>query len=71
MNEPEVTTITTFAEARDAYRNKALRQALYDEGEVIMSDVIVNLHADQHRSRRRLENRLFRRDRMEEYEKKP
>ena len=70
MNESEVTTITTFAEARDAYRNKALRQALYDEGEVIMSDVIVNLHADQHRSRRRLENRLFRRDRMEEYEKK-
>ncbi len=54
---------------RDAYRRKALRQALYDAGEVIMADVIVNLHGDEHRSRRRLENRLFRRDRMEDYEK--
>ena len=35
-----------------------------------MADVIVNLHGDEHRSRRRLENRLFRRDRMEDYEKR-
>ncbi len=69
MSEPETVTITTYAEARDAYRQKALRQALYDAGEVIMSDVIVNLHGGEHRSRRRLENRLFRRDRMEDYEK--
>jgi cytochrome P450 len=35
---------------------------LYDDGEVVMGDVLVNLHGDDHRARRRLENRLFRRD---------
>jgi cytochrome P450 len=70
MTEPEIVTITTYEEARDAYRQKNLRQALYDAGEVIMSDVIVNLHGDEHRARRRLESRLFRRDRMEDYEKR-
>lgn len=70
MSEPETITITTYDEAKDAYRQKTLRQALYDAGEVIMADVIVNLHGDEHRSRRRLENRLFRRDRMEDYEKR-
>ena len=47
MSEP--VTVTTFAEARQAYRHKDLRQALYDAGEVIMEDVLVNLHADEHR----------------------
>ena len=61
-------TVTTFAEARECYRNKNLRQALYDAGEVIMSDVVVNLHGDEHRDRRRLENRLFRRDTFTLYE---
>jgi len=70
MTDPEIVTITTYDEAKDAYRQKELRQALYDAGEVIMADVIVNLHGDEHRSRRRLENRLFRRDRMEDYEKR-
>jgi cytochrome P450 len=70
MEDPQTITITGYATARDAYRQKALRQALYDAGEVIMADVIVNLHGDEHRSRRRLENRLFRRDRMEDYEKR-
>lgn len=70
MQEPQTITITSYSSARDAYRQKALRQALYDAGEVIMADVIVNLHGDEHRSRRRLENRLFRRDRMEDYEKR-
>ena len=61
-------TVTTFADARECYRNKNLRQALYDAGEVIMSDVVVNLHGDEHRDRRRLENRLFRRDTFMLYE---
>ena len=61
-------TVTTFAEAQECYRNKNLRQALYDAGEVIMSDVVVNLHGDEHRDRRRLENRLFRRDTFTLYE---
>ena len=60
--------MTTFAEAQECYRHKDLRQALYDAGEVIMADVIVNLHGDEHRARRRLENRLFRRDTFLYYE---
>ena len=62
MTEPHVVTIATYHDARDAYREKQLRQALYDAGDVVMADVLVNLHGDEHRSRRRLENRLFRRD---------
>lgn len=68
-SEPHVVTITTYEAARDAYRQKALRQALYDAGEVVMSDVLVNLHAAEHRDRRRVENRLFRRDTIELYER--
>ena len=67
MVEPSI-VITTFDEAKDAYRQKELRQALYDEGEVVMSDVLVNLHGDEHRVRRRVENRTFRRDTFELYE---
>lgn len=61
-DQPAVATITTWDEAKDAYRQRAFRQALYDEGEVVMADVLVNLHGDEHRQRRRLENRLFRRE---------
>ena len=67
-DEPTTITITEYDEARDAYRQKELRQALYDAGEVVMADVLVNLHAAEHRDRRRLENRLFRRDTFELYE---
>lgn len=67
-HRPVDVRVTSFAEAQECYRHKDLRQALYDAGEVIMSDVIVNLHADEHRARRRLENRLFRRDTFHYYE---
>ena len=67
--EPNVVTITTYEEAKEVYRQKDLRQALYDAGEVIMGDVLVNLHGTQHRDRRRLENRLFRRDTFDLYER--
>jgi len=62
-------TIDTYDEAKDTYRQKELRQALYDAGEVVMADVLVNLHGAEHRDRRRLENRLFRRDTFELYER--
>lgn len=68
-DEPTAITITDYDEARDVYRQKDLRQALYDAGEVVMADVLVNLHAAEHRDRRRLENRLFRRDTFELYER--
>jgi cytochrome P450 len=60
--------VNTYAEAQECYRNRDLRQALYDAGDVIMSDVIVNLHGTEHRDRRRLENRLFRVDVARRYE---
>lgn len=62
-------TVSTYAQAREAFRRKELRQALYDEGEVVMADVLVNLHGDEHRARRRLENRLFRKDTHRRYER--
>ena len=63
-------TLTTYAEAREAFRARDLRQALYDEGHHLMDGVIVNLHGDAHLARRRLENRLFRRDVFAWYERK-
>ena len=67
--ESTVVTIATYEEAREAFRQKNLRQALYDAGDVVMADVLVNLHGDEHRARRRLENRLFRRDSHARYER--
>ncbi|MST33343.1 cytochrome P450 [Acidimicrobiaceae bacterium USS-CC1] len=64
----DVVTITRLAEAKEIYRQREMRQALYDTGEVVMSGVLVNLHGDQHRARRRLENRLFRRETFLHYE---
>jgi cytochrome P450 len=64
-----VIRLTTYADCRDAFRHKDLRQALYDEGERLMSGVIVNLHGEEHKARRRLENRLFRRDTFAWYER--
>jgi cytochrome P450 len=61
--------VTTPDDARECYRNKNLKQALYDDGEVIMGDAIICLHGDEHRQRRRLENRLFRRDTFYHYER--
>ena len=62
-------TVTTYEDARDVYRQKDLRQALYDAGEIVMGGVLVNLHGDEHRARRRLENRLFRRETLVRYER--
>ena len=64
-----MTTLTSYADARDAFRNRDLRQALYDAGHRLMTGVIVNLHGDAHVARRRLENRLFRRDTFGWYER--
>ncbi len=68
MSAPTV-VLHTFADAKDAYRSRDLRQSLYDEGEVVMADVLLNLHGEEHRARRRVENRLFRRETFELYER--
>jgi cytochrome P450 len=50
-------------------RHPDLRQALYDEGAVIMSGTLLTLHGEAHRKRRLLEFRVFRRDFFNWYEK--
>jgi len=69
MSEATPLTVNTFEDAKEIYRQKSLRQALYDAGEIVMSGVLVNLHGDEHRARRRLENRLFRRETLVSYER--
>jgi cytochrome P450 len=61
--------IDTFAEAREVYRQKELRQGLYDAGAVVMESVLINLHGERHKQRRRLENRMFRRETFDHYER--
>lgn len=63
-----VATISTYKAADDTLRLNDLRQALYDEGAVLMSDVLVNLHGEEHRARRNLEQRVFRREVFRHYE---
>ncbi len=69
VDQDSVVTIRSLAEAKEVYRSRDMRQALYDTGEVVMSGVLVNLHGDEHRARRRLENRLFRRETFLHYER--
>jgi cytochrome P450 len=57
-----------FFTAREALRHRDLRQGLYDEGAILMENVIVNLHGRAHTARRRLENRLFRRETFHHWE---
>lgn len=61
--------LESYAEVAEALRARELRQALYDAGGALMGPVIVNLHGDEHRDRRRLENRLFRRDVFADWER--
>lgn len=68
MSDITEITVSTYEQAREAFRQKELRQALYDEGDVVMADVLVNLHGTDHQARRRLENRLFRKDTHRRYE---
>jgi cytochrome P450 len=63
-------TLTTFEDCRDGYRQKSFKQALYDAGGLVMKDSLLTLYGVEHRQRRRLENRLFRRDVFEHYETK-
>ena len=69
MSATAAVTLRSFDEVREAFRTKDLKQALYDEGGVVMADVLLTLHGESHRLRRRLENRLFRRDTFRRYER--
>ena len=59
---------TKYEDAIKIYREKNLMQALYDEGEIIMDQVLVCLHGDDHRKRRKVENKVFSRDTFRLYE---
>jgi cytochrome P450 len=61
--------ITRFVEAAHTLRNRHLAQALYDEGRVVMDGVLLTLHGEEHRARRQLENRVFRREIFHAYER--
>lgn len=53
--------IQTYRLCEEALKHPALRQALYDDGAILMRDVLVNLHGVAHKTRRRVEGQLFRR----------
>lgn len=59
---------STYESASAVLRNENLKQALYEEGAVIMQDALITLHGDEHRKRRILEFRIFRRDVFRFYE---
>ncbi len=61
--------IEDFAGCADALRNSDMRQALYDEGAILMEKVLVNLHGTEHRDRRQAEAKVFRKDFFHYYEK--
>ncbi|MEM8854471.1 MAG: cytochrome P450 [Pseudomonadota bacterium] len=61
-------TITDYKTADATLRRNDLRQAHYDEAAILMKDVLVNLHGAEHRLRRVVENKVFRRDFFRFYE---
>ncbi|ANU08414.1 cytochrome P450 [Paraurantiacibacter namhicola] len=66
MSEHEV---TTYDGCVHALKQPALRQSLYDAAAIMMSDVLVNLHGQEHRARRLVEGTIFRKDVFLKYEK--
>ena len=49
---------TNYNDAANTLRIKDLKQSLYDDGEVIMDQVLVCLHGEEHKKRRGEERRL-------------
>jgi cytochrome P450 len=54
--------ITGYHEANKSLSLPDLKQSLYDEGAVLMDRVLVTLHGEEHRVRRLLEMRIFKKD---------
>jgi cytochrome P450 len=68
MTQAPQLTLSTYAELWDGFRQRDLRQRLYDAGGVVMQDALLDLHGDAHKLRRRVENRLFRRGTFRDWE---
>ena len=60
--------LTDYVTCEAALREADLKQSLYDEGALLMHDVLVTLHGEAHRQRRLTEMRVFRRDFFRKYE---
>jgi cytochrome P450 len=61
--------VTTYEDCVHALKQAGLRQSLYDAASMMMSDVLVNLHGQEHRARRLVEGKIFRKDVFLKYEK--
>ena len=60
--------VTGFREAQQTLSLPDLKQALYDEGAALMDQVLVTLHGEEHRRRRLLEMKIFKKDFFAYYE---
>ena len=61
--------VSNYREADEFLRHNTLKQGLYDEGAILMQDVLVNLFGAEHQARRHLAQKLFRRDYFRNYER--
>lgn len=62
-------TVDGYKEANQTLSIADLKQSLYDEGRVLMDRVLVTLHGEEHRTRRLLEMKIFKKDFFHYYEK--
>ena len=61
--------ITSFRDAQAALKHADLKQALYDDGAVVMADSLITLHGREHHQRRVTEFRVFGRGFFRHYER--
>ena len=54
--------ISDYETIKNAMVNRDLKQALYDEGKVIMDGVLLTLHGEEQQKRRKLEQKVVQRD---------
>ena len=64
-----IITVDGYKEANQTLSIADLKQSLYDEGRVLMDGVLVTLHGEEHRTRRLLEMKIFKKDFFNYYEK--
>jgi len=64
----DIHRVSDYRSVEQTLRIPDLKQSLYDEGGILMDNVLVTLHGDEHRKRRSIEGQLFRRDFFRAYE---
>lgn len=67
MLDVNTVRLTSYEDVKESFRQKDLRQSLYDEAGVL-AGALITLHGERHRERRRVQNRLFRLDTLRGYE---